>query len=239
LSESIAKFAKIENVVDHYKDMLKHIDILLVLRDDLHQEISEIFLDEGKYVFIDKPLALTKKSLDYFRPFLDSGQLMSCSGLRFLPQLEKLNQRGLKKKLDLEFAYCTTASSWENYGIHSLEGLSPVFGFDYSYVQYVEGFPGQAYLVQLKNRNSILINCSSNHCGGIRSHIYSKSNQPIEIIYNDNFNSFRNTLMRFNHQIKEGKPTIDPRETISLLKVIIGGQKSKKLKGEKVFLDEE
>jgi hypothetical protein len=45
--------------------------------------------------------------------------------------------------------------------------------------------------------------------------------------------------MRFNHQIKEGKPTIDPRETISLLKVIIGGQKSKKLKGEKVFLDEE
>jgi hypothetical protein len=239
MSEAIAKYAKIDHPVSDFKQMVDQVDVVLILRDDLHIEIAGLFLNAGKYVFIDKPLSLNTNDLRFFQPFLESGQLMSCSGLRYLPQIQKLKSEILAKDLNLKFAYCTTADNWENYGIHSLEGLSPIFGYDFSYVQYVSSFSENTFIVKYKSGKSLLINCSKGHSGGIRSHIYSSSEAPIEVHYNDNFNAFRNTLINFNLQIESGNPSITPKETIALMKVLIAGKQSKLTEGAKIQINEE
>jgi hypothetical protein len=47
----------------------------------------------GPAVFVDKPLTLDLASWRAFRPYLASGQLMSCSGMRFARELDERARR--------------------------------------------------------------------------------------------------------------------------------------------------
>lgn len=234
LSTAIALYATIPNVVDHYLNMIDEVDAVLVLRDDKHKVIAENFLQRGKFVFIDKPLAVTQSELDFFKPYLESGRLMSCSGLRFFPKLTILS-----KKPDLgnfKFAYCTTPVSWLNYGIHSLEGLLPILSSPFDYVRFLGEGANQIFKVVLQSGAYIMINVSDNYSGGIRSHVYFQEVPPIEIVYNDNFACFKQTLVVFHEQLKSGSPVIRVKEIIALMQVLMAGEESRSKNGEKISI---
>ena len=83
-TQKLCAAARIPNCVQDYRDFLGKVDAIIVARDDYetHLEISESFLHAGVPVFVDKPLSLEPSELKFFRKYLESGQLMSCSGMR-------------------------------------------------------------------------------------------------------------------------------------------------------------
>lgn len=234
MSKALALYSNINTVVDDYIQMVDQVDGLLILRDDMHMEIAAPFLDKGKFIFIDKPLATQSEEIEFFKPYLDSGHLMSCSGLRFLPEIEILKESFYEISNDLKFAYCTTIDNWFNYGIHSIEGLMLITGSDFEYVQYTGNGEVNQYVVMFQSGFYLLINLVNSYNGGIRSHLYFKTHEPIQVHFNDNFNSFRNTLLEFEKQVTTGVPAIPPQETLSLMKLLKAGTLSYKSNGKKI-----
>ena len=136
-SKKIAQASKIEHVVEKYDDMIEHVDAVIIARDDYesHKIIAKPFLEAGKHVFIDKPLSLDIDDLIYFKPFIKSGQLMSCSGIKYAPELDKI-KRDLKDFGKIKLIRGTTVKSWEKYAIHMLDAIFSVVPFNVKSVQY-------------------------------------------------------------------------------------------------------
>ncbi len=72
--------------------MLGNVDAVIIARDDheTHLELARPFLEAGLPVFVDKPLSLDLEALRFFRPYLEAGKLMSCSGMRYARELDEL-----------------------------------------------------------------------------------------------------------------------------------------------------
>ncbi|MEN8251827.1 MAG: Gfo/Idh/MocA family oxidoreductase, partial [Bacteroidota bacterium] len=81
LSTHIAKASGIRNVVDSMEDMIGEVDAVLLARDDPenHVKMARPFLDADIPVFIDKPLAITKEDLEYFKQQNELGKLLMSS----------------------------------------------------------------------------------------------------------------------------------------------------------------
>ena len=239
ISTAISLYANINTIVEDYIQMVDEVDGLLILRDDMHMDIAAPFLKKGKFVFIDKPLATQSEEIEFFKPYLESGHLMSCSGLRFFPEIVKLKESFNEVSKELKFAYCTTVNNWFNYGIHSIEGLMLITGGDFEYIQYSGNSEVNQYVIMYKSGFYLLVNLVNGYNGGIRSHIYCRTREPIQVYFNDNFNSFRNTMMEFHKQVVTGIPAIPPQQTMAIMKLLMAGAQSYKLNGKKIFLNEE
>ena len=228
-SIKIAKASKINNVVDNYEDMIKDVDAVIIARDDYesHIKIAKPFLDAGKYVFIDKPLSLDINDLIYFKPFLESGQLASCSGIKYAPELDKI-RRDINEFGKTKLIRATTVKSWEKYAIHMLDGIFSVVPFNVKSVQYNNS-----------NHESFTL---YNYDGSIIQIDALGSSEPIlrieffsDIKYYradtlDAFLSFKRLLSNFIFRIERGLVDNGSILTINLMKVLIAGKMAQKTK---------
>lgn len=228
-SIKIAKASKINNVVDNYEDMIKDVDAFIIARDDYesHIKIAKPFLDAGKYVFIDKPLSLDINDLIYFKPFLESGQLASCSGIKYAPELDKI-RRDINEFGKTKLIRATTVKSWEKYAIHMLDGIFSVVPFNVKSVQYNNS-----------NHESFTL---YNYDGSIIQIDALGSSEPIlrieffsDIKYYradtlDAFPSFKRLLSNFIFRVERGLVDNSSVLTINLMKVLIAGKMAQKTK---------
>ena len=228
-SIKIAKASKINNVVDNYEDMIKDVDAVIIARDDYesHIKIAKPFLDAGKYVFIDKPLSLDINDLIYFKPFLESGQLASCSGIKYAPELDKI-RRDINEFGKTKLIRATTVKSWEKYAIHMLDGIFSVVPFNVKSVQYNNS-----------NHESFTL---YNYDGSIIQIDALGSSEPIlrieffsDIKYYradtlDAFPSFKRLLSNFIFRVERGLVDNSSVLTINLMKVFIAGKMAQKTK---------
>ena len=90
-TKKLCAACRIPNGVKDYHELLGQVDAVIVARDDYqtHFEISKPFLEAGLPVFIDKPLSVDLSELRHYRPYLEKGQLMSCSGMRYSRELDE------------------------------------------------------------------------------------------------------------------------------------------------------
>src|SRR6478609_392707 len=90
-TKKLCAACRIPNSLADYRDMLDKVDAVIIARDDFenHFEMSREFLEHGLPVFIDKPLSVEVPELREFKPYLEKGQLMSCSGMRFSRELDE------------------------------------------------------------------------------------------------------------------------------------------------------
>jgi len=228
-SIKIAKASKINNVVDNYEDMIKDVDAIIIARDDYesHIKIAKSFLEAGKYVFIDKPLSLDINDIIYFKPFLESGQLVSCSGIKYAPELDKI-RRDINEFGKIKLIRGTTVKSWEKYAIHMLDGIFSVVPFNVKSVQYNNS-----------NHESFTL---YNYDGSIIQIDALGSSEPIlrieffsDIKYYradtlDAFLSFKRLLSNFIFRIERGLVDNSSVLTINLMKVLIAGKMAQKTK---------
>ena len=239
IAENIASFSYIDNVVKEYKDMIDEIDVVIIARDDpeSHKEIASFFLEKGKIVFVDKPLCNNLEELKYFMPWIREGKLMSCSGFRYYPSI--INEFEGKLEIDdIIFSNSIGINDWFKYGIHLLEGITPIFGDKIKWVQNI-GYKGNNIVrVEYENGKYALLQVNNDLGFILRSSFYSVKTNHITIDYDDNFSCFRNLLHAFNKQIMTGNPAIDPDETETIIKAMIAGNKSIEEGGRKVNLKE-
>ncbi|MBE8585597.1 Gfo/Idh/MocA family oxidoreductase [Campylobacter concisus] len=228
-SIKIAKASKINNVVDNYEDMIKDVDAVIIARDDYesHIKIAKPFLDAGKYVFIDKPLSLDINDLIYFKPFLESGQLASCSGIKYASELDKI-RRDINEFGKIKLIRATTVKSWEKYAIHMLDGIFSVVPFNVKSVQY-NNSNHESFTLYNYDDSIIQIDALGSSEPILRIEFFS------DIKYYradtlDAFPSFKRLLSNFIFRVERGLVDNSSVLTINLMKVLIAGKMAQKTK---------
>ncbi|MFZ5970305.1 MAG: Gfo/Idh/MocA family oxidoreductase [Bacteroidota bacterium] len=132
VSHHIAKASRIPLVVDYFEEMADKVDGILLARDDAkkHLDFAPHFLKRGLPIYIDKPLALTRKDAEYLYSLEKyPGQIFSCSALRYAPefQLTAQDRDYLGEIISIE---ARTPKSWEKYAIHIIEPVLNIFDYD-------------------------------------------------------------------------------------------------------------
>lgn len=224
-SKKISKASNVINIVENYMEMIEEVDAVIIARDDYlsHLKISKPFLEAGKYVFIDKPLSLDIKELLYFKPFLESNQLMSCSGIKFAPELDKI-KRDINEFGKIKLIRGTTVKSWEKYAIHMLDGIFSVIPFDVKSVQYNKS-THESFTLFNNDGSIIEIDALGMSELTLRIEFFS-DNKYYRADTLNAFDAFRRTLWNFINMIKSNKAKNNTL-TINLMKVLIAGNISK------------
>ena len=237
-SAALARAARIPHVVERAEEMLGQIDALLLLRDDVetHRPMAEPFLAAGLPVFIDKPLALTTEDLAYFRPFLESGQLMSTAGVRYSRELDAvaatINTLG-----ELTLVRGAVVSNFRQYGIHMLDGIFRVIPFAVEQVWAVPGARHESVtLVQAAGHPLVQIDALGATAKTFQFDFWGKSGR-LHAEHTDNFSAFRRELTHFVEQVRTGKPRVPPAHTLRLMQTMIAAERSR-AEGRAVRLDE-
>lgn len=233
VSKKIALATKIDNICDDYMDMIGEIDAVIIARDDYkeHYKIAKPFLESDIYTFVDKPLSLDIDELKYFKPYLDSNKLMSCSGLRYACELDNI------KLINEEFKLIrgTVINSMDKYGVHLLDGIFSIIDFNVISVTYIESNHESLILKNIDN-SIIQIDALGNSEKTFKFDFWSdRIKATVEV--NDNFIAFKRMIFRFIEMIKYNNSDINTELTLNIMKVLISFQISKKEKRE-VFLDE-
>ena len=236
VTRKLCDACRIPNAVSNPDDMIGNVDAVIIARDDYqsHFSIATPFLKAGMHVFVDKPLSVDVDELRFFLPYLESGKLMSCSGMRYAKELDE-PRACLAEYGAIKLIRGAVLNSWEQYGVHLLDAIlhitatRPAFvvAFDTSHMSTVVGMDDGSIL-QLDALGPVP-KCFRIDIFGdrkITSH---------EII--DNFSMFRRTLWHFCHSIETGKPAIEPQLTLDVMRVVIAGRLAKS-ESRKVMLNE-
>lgn len=220
ISREIAKCSRIMDVLEDPMDFIGAVDLLIIATDEgeKHRAMASTFLKAGMKVFIDKPLCTSTEDLEYFLPYLKNGQLQSCSGFRFHPDLQKLintRQDGSEPILSV----ACTKLDWFKYGIHLLEPIlayhkSEVVDFkkissgpDRDVIQLFFSNGDTSILIRDPKTSAFQLDIHSNH---VRS----------EIIFDDNFTYFK-TLLIVLVSFYHGKPVYSWEETKKAIELLI------------------
>lgn len=224
-SRKIAKASKIDNVLEKYEDMIDDIDAVIIARDDYgsHKKIAKPFLEAGKYVFIDKPLSLDIDELIYFKPFLELGQLVSCSSVKYALELDKI-KRDIKNFGKIKLVRGTTIRNWEKYAIHILEGIFSVIPFNVKSIRY-NNSNHESFTIFNHDCSIIEIDALGDGELALRLEFFSNTQYYRADILNS-FDSFRRTLWHFVNMVKNKKISNDLL-TIDLMRILIAGNISK------------
>jgi len=221
-SKKIAKASKISQIVDSPEDMLEAVDAVIIARDDYqsHRELALPFLKNGKYVFIDKPLSLAREDLIYFYPYLQSGKLMSCSGIRYAPELDRMkDERERIGKVKLIRG--TVCKSWEKYAIHMLEGIFSVMPFSVLSVRYQPGLH-ESFALLCEDGSIVQIDALGTSSPLLRIEFYGDYGcYRADTL--DAFTAFRRTLYHFVTMVQNESVPVLPDETIYLMRILMAG----------------
>ena len=216
----------IKRPLKNINDMIDNVDGVIIARDDWksHKKLASIFLEEKIPVFIDKPLTLSIKELKYFKRFADQKLLMSCSSLRFSNELKNIKKEVKNKKL-IKLVIANVVNDVEKYAVHMLEVISTLNILKTKKITKLKGF-FKSFHVDLKNDKNLILNCFGPSFFIFNVQLYLL-NKKLEINFEDNFSSFKNTLIEFSKLIKNKKVNYSFNETSEIIKTLI---KLKKLK---------
>lgn len=224
IATQIASCSKIQYVFDNYEDMTDIVDAVIIARDDVesHYEIAKFFLLKDKYVLVDKPLCQSEEELDFFKPYLYAGKLMSCSGLRYKSEM-RTSFYGKMKRSDILFVNAFSVLDWRKYAIHVLEAVTPIMGTDIKSIKPLHQGNNLFAKIEYNDNTYLTIQINTQTSFGINATFYCKDSNVYHVDFDDNFGCFKYMLQEFYRMIKEGKPVIDPNETIAIVTTIIKG----------------
>ncbi len=217
----LAKACKINHVVKNYKELADNkIKGVIIAKDDWkkNKKIAKFFLDKNIPVFLDKPLTLKKKDLNFYKKYYDKKLLLSCSGLRFSNQI-----LDIKKKIKLngkpKLIIGNISNDVEKYSVHLIEVIQKL---GYLKVKKIIKLKTnfETFLFKLDNNITFILNCCGKNIRINDMNFFCK-NGHFKIDFNDNFNSFKNTIIAFTELIKEKKQVVKFKDTETIIKTII------------------
>lgn len=222
--------------VGDYLEFIGKVDAVIIARDDYeaHLKMARPFLEAGLPVFIDKPLSLDVSELRVFRPYLEKGQLMSCSGMRYARELDE-PRADLAAYGRLKLVRGAIVLSWEKYGVHLLEAILTMLPGRPVSVSMVSAEHASA-VVRMDDGLLIQIDALGECARTFHVELFGTERTGAFDI-TDNFSMFRRMLWQFVDSIRTGRPAIPPERTLEIMRVLIAGRLARKEKRE-VLLDE-
>ncbi|WP_218048971.1 Gfo/Idh/MocA family oxidoreductase [Curvivirga aplysinae] len=228
MANKLAKACHVKKTVKKTTDMISEVDGVIIARDDAqsHLEIARPFLEAGKFVFIDKPLTLTLSELDYFLPFVDSSQLMTCAGYRYAIELEPM-RKGFSDFGDIHSIHLVAPLDWEKYGIHMLDAF---FSFSEARPRTIQKLASNhaAFSLEMSDRSVVSIHCQGT---GVTPNFHVSvfgSNKSMTIRLQDNFSAFKALLTDFSNMINHQIQPIPTQDVELSIRTIIAGSTAEK-----------
>lgn len=235
-TELLCRACLIEHAVSEPGEMIGRVDAVIIARDDYesHCAMAVPFLEAGLSVFVDKPLALDAHELKSLIPYLESGRLMSCSAMRYALELDGV-RAGLKEYGDMKLVRGAIVSSWEKYGVHLLDAVVGVLGRVPEWALALDA-PHMSVAMGVEGGPVIQIDALGEGPRVFGLDFFGSKRISCHEI-TDNFGMFRRMLRHFGMQMAEGRPVIDPGETVGVMRALMAGRISR-TEGRKVYLDE-
>ena len=237
-AERIAKAALIPEVLDDPTEMIGKVDAVIVATDegDEHVERCRPFVEAGIPMFIDKPLVNKEEDLKTFVKWRKEGaKFITCSSMRYAKAYEPFQQNHYELG-KLMYILSPMAKKYEHYGIHALEAMYPFLGQGFVSVRNT-GTVEQTF-VHIKHESGCYVNITQGvgQAGAGLLLIGSDGNRYIQ--NGDSYYGFKKQLDLFVHWLRTGEEPFPFEETIELMKLIIGGLRSREEGGREVFLSE-
>lgn len=222
--------------VADYREFLGEVDAVIIARDDheSHFQMSLPFLEAGLPVFVDKPLSLELSELRALKPYLEKGQLMSCSGMRYARELDE-PRADLAAYGRLKLIRGAIVLSWEKYGVHLLEAVLAITPAHPVSVRMVPAEHASA-VVLLDDGVLFQIDAMGDCARTFHLELFGTQRTGMFDI-TDNFSMFRRMLWEFVESIRTGHPAIPSDRTLEIMRVLIAGRMARK-ENREVFLNE-
>ena len=236
-AEHIARATHIPTVYDRPEEMIGNVDAVIVATDvgDEHVERCRPFVEAGIPMFIDKPLVNKEEDLQTFCRWRKEGaKLISSSSLRYTKELEPFyeNHYELGK---LQYICSPMAKYYETYGIHALERVYPLLGPGFVSVRNT-GTKEKA-VVHIKHESGCDVHIVQGNLVGAGLMVLGTAGGTV-IRSGDSYYSFKKQLDVFVHWLRTGEEPFPFAETVELMKLVIGGLRSRDEGGREVFLSE-
>ncbi|WDR02588.1 Gfo/Idh/MocA family oxidoreductase [Devosia algicola] len=239
-AESVAKVAKIPNVVARAEDVIGHVDAVLVATDKGFEHIERCrpFVEAGLPVFVDKPLCDNRADLATFSDWVAKGHpLISSSAMRYCKEFEPFH-RATHEFGALRYIDMTMAKSWETYGIHALEAVYPIVGPGFVSVRNTGD--KDRNIVHAKHCDGVDVTLAviNDLYGGFGLMTLAGTAAATQLRFFDNYYSFKQQLQAYVDYLRSGTPPVPWAETRELMQLVIAGLESRNDGGREVFLSE-
>ena len=221
----IAKATFIPNIADTIKELCERVDMILLARDDAenHYAMTKIVSKFNKPIFIDKPLAYSRKeALRILALEQYPGQIFSCSSLRYAKEFEIPKQ--IIKNTTLITA--KVPKEWHKYSIHVLEPILSQFQiFDFKVLKRLK-INDQVLMTFQSKKSKIVLEVIST--GAIASTIEFCCHTKYDansFIFKDSFSCFKKSIEIFLSSSKKKHLVIPREETLAIISLIEEGAK--------------
>ncbi|MCC6730997.1 MAG: Gfo/Idh/MocA family oxidoreductase [Chthonomonadales bacterium] len=152
--EYVAAFARqhdVPRVYERLEVMAADVDVAVLhgCDWDTHVEKARPFVEAGKGVLIDKPIAGRARDLRQLAAWVDSGaRITGGSSLRFCVETREWAGRPAEERGQPHTALCGCAVDEMNYGIHAYALLAGILGPGAASVRHIGGAPQRRVLVR-------------------------------------------------------------------------------------------
>lgn len=233
----VAAASRIEKVVARPEEVIGEVDAVIIATDDGadHVRRARPFVEAGLPVFVDKPMATTPDELRQFVAWNREGRtILSTSGMRYAPEM----RADFSELGELRWITSFTCKTWERYGIHALEAVSPLLGR--GFVSARAGSDEGGDVVHLTHTSGVRLTIGALHdaygsFGAV--HLYgTKGDRALKLV--DTYTAFRGQLLAFVEMLQSATRPLPFDETVELMAVLIAGIRSRERNGAVVSIQE-
>jgi predicted dehydrogenase len=225
ITAALCRACHVPHAVERPEAMLGEVDAVVVARDDhaTHRVLAAPFLEAGLPVFVDKPLTLDEGELAWFRPYLASGQLMSCSGMRYARELDEPRAQ-LAAYGELRLIRGAILHDWAKYGVHLVDA---VLGLVPARPVAVTRLPARhaSLAIELDDGTLFQLDALGDVGRCFRLDLFGTGRISSHEI-TDNFAMFRRLLFHFARGIREARPAVPPADALASLRLLIAGRRA-------------
>jgi len=237
-AEHIARAALIPTVYDDPTEMIGNVDAVIVATDNGNEHVDRCrpFVEAGIPMFIDKPLVNKEEDLRTFINWRNQGaKFITSSCMRYNKSYEPY-QKNHYELGELRYILSPMAKKYETYGIHALEAMYPFLGQGFVSVRNTGTY--EHTFVHIKHSSGCDVNITQglDQVGGGLMLIGTKGNRYLQ--GGDSYYGFKKQLDVFVHWLRTGQEPFPFEESIELMKLVIGGLRSREEGGREVFLSE-
>ena len=216
---------RIPHAVEHPQALLGEVDAVILARDDhdRHAAMAMPFLEAGVPTFVDKPLTLDPTELRAFRPHLESGLLMSCSGMRYARELDEPRAE-LATYGDLRLIRGAILNDVARYGVHLVDA---VLNLTPARPVTVTPLPSrhESLAIALDDGTLFQLDALGDVRPCFRLDLFGSERCSSHEI-RDNFSMFRRLLYHFARSVRDGRPAVPPADTVAAIALLIAGRRA-------------
>ena len=218
--------------------MIGTVDAVLLTRDDPenHVKMAKPFIEAGIPIFIDKPLAITHKELDYFSGENAKGRLiMSGSSMRYANECRtaKTEAASLGK---IELVTATGKKDWIKYGVHLMEAVVSILNDPKPVsVKNVGKNRKDVVYIEYDNGIQVVISIFMDISPTFQISLFGQNGWKLVDIRNS-YSMFRDNIIEFIRSVQESRSRLEFEKTENIIRTLIAGKESLEQGGKTINL---